>query len=204
MSLVTENLIGVLCGFGRLRLWSVATGCAFALIALTWLPVGAMSQSDSPIVLSHSPAADAIQVPVDKVITVAWSQPMAAGTDFVVTGPMGFVGGTFAYDKLSYSVSFAPDNELEPAARYGVVVAGQTDAAGRVQNEVVQWSFDTVAPTSVLLAEFDAKPTVRQAWWWTAWPWLMVLISAVSLTGFFRVWMQSPIRWVERPEQHTS
>lgn len=201
MSLVTRYLVGISSRLNRPRTWLAVLGSVFMLIALAWTPVEAGNDSDSPFVVSHTPATDENQVPVDEAIVVSWSQPMAANTDFVVTGPMGFVAGTFDYDELSYSVSFAPYKDLEPAARYGVIVAGQTDAMGRKQDEVVQWSFNTVAPTAVTLAEFSAKPTVRQSWWWSAWPWLMLLISAVSLMGFVRVWMrQGPIRWVEKPD----
>src|SRR5690606_586094 len=47
-----------------------------------------------PIVTAVSPANGAVDVAVDTAVTLTWSLPMDAGTDFEVSGPSGVVSGT--------------------------------------------------------------------------------------------------------------
>jgi hypothetical protein len=57
----------------------------------------------------------------------------------------------------------------------------------QVQQDAYQWNFNTVTPTSVSIVSFgpsDAAPN----WLWTSWPWLMGIISILSLVGFLFVW----------------
>lgn len=140
------------------------------------------------MVVAFAPGVDAVGVPVNAVVSVRWNQPMNPNATFVVSGPSGVVEGEFAVHQQGLQVTFTPSVFLEPATRYDVLIANQRDAEGRVQKDPVHWSFQTVSPTSVSLTEFTAKPSARQAWWWTAWPWLMLLISTFSLIGFVRVW----------------
>jgi hypothetical protein len=107
----------------------------------------------------------------------------------MVTGPEGFVQGEFRYDVDTYTVTFVPQNDLVPETRYGVLVAGQVDMEGQVQQTTYQWNFGTVTPTSVSIVSFgstDDNP--GQGWWWVSWPWLMAVISLFSLGGFLFVW----------------
>ncbi|MCI0395136.1 MAG: hypothetical protein L0332_17680 [Chloroflexi bacterium] len=41
-------------------------------------------------------------------------------------------------------------------------------------------------PLSISLVEFTGSD-VTQSWWWVSWPWLMLLITIVSLYGFIRL-----------------
>jgi hypothetical protein len=43
-------------------------------------------------------------------------------------------------------------------------------------------------PTSVDLVIFAEKGSVTESWWWISWPWLMALLSALSLVGL--VWIK--------------
>jgi hypothetical protein len=114
---------------------------------------------------------------------------MQPDTNFMVTGPEGFIQGAFLYDRDTYTVTFLPENDFTPDTRYGVLVAGQVDIDGQVQQTTYQWNFDTVTPTSVSIVSFgstDDNP--GQSWWWFSWPWLMATISFLSLAGFLFVW----------------
>jgi hypothetical protein len=144
---------------------------------------------EPPIILAHSPDVDATQVPIESVIAVVWDRPMQPDTNFMVTGPEGFVQGEFRYDVDTYTVTFVPQNDLVPETRYGVLVAGQVDMEGQVQQTTYQWNFGTVTPTSVSIVSFgstDDNP--GHGWWWVSWPWLMAVISLFSLGGFLFVW----------------
>jgi hypothetical protein len=144
---------------------------------------------EPPTVFSHTPETDTTQVSVDVVIAVVWDRPMQPDTNFTVTGPEGFVQGTFRYDQESYTVTFLPDEDLTPDTRYGVLVAGQVDADGLIQEEPYQWHFSTVTPTSVSIVSFDsADENTLQSWLWASWPWLMAVVSIVSLVGFLGIW----------------
>ena len=147
----------------------------------------------APFVANHKPRESEIGVRLDASVSITWSQPMASDTEFVVNGPDGPLEGKFDYDPESYTVSFTPVIDLTQATHYSVLIQGQVDAVGRVQEEQFQWSFDTVAPTSVTLAQFSAKPDLRQSWWWSAWPSMMILISVLSLVGFILVWEKRPL-----------
>lgn len=171
-----------------------------AVLALSLAAARPASASGiGPEVISFSPAADASQVSVDAVVSVTWDRPMAPQSDFVVTSPAGFVNGTFSYDPQTFTVTFTPDEFLRPDTRYDALVTGQIDAQGRWQQEMVQWNFTTVVPTSVSLTDFSPADTGSN-WWWTSWPWLMLLISAASLAGLIRVWRRRPSLDVAAPD----
>jgi hypothetical protein len=145
----------------------------------------------APRVVGFSPTANASQVSVDAVVTVTWDRPMAPESDFVVTSSAGFVDGTFAYNPQTFTITFSPREYLRPETRYDALVTGQIDAQGQWQQELVQWSFTTVVPTSVSLTDFSPADTGSN-WWWTAWPWLMLFVSAGSLVGLFRLVNRRP------------
>jgi hypothetical protein len=172
-----------------------ATGIFWGLLLLlllasagTALANGSHIPIEAPVVLSYTPEADAVQFPVNGVITVVWDRPMLSDTNFRVTGPEGFVPGSFFYNPNVYTVTFIPDQNFAPDTRYGVLVAGQIDLEGNVQEEPLQWNFDTVTPTSVSLVTLSSDQNSQGHWWWSAWLWLMVLISVLSLAGFLVLW----------------
>jgi len=144
---------------------------------------------EPPTILSHTPETDATQVPVNGVISVVWDRPMHPDTNFTVTGPEGFVTGAFLYDPDTYTVTFLPDEDLTPDTRYGVLVTGQVDMDGQIQQTTYQWNFNTVTPTSVSIVSFGSpEKTPLQNWLWSSWPWLMLAISVLSLAGFLVIW----------------
>jgi hypothetical protein len=141
-----------------------------------------------PIVIDHFPAGGASSQPIDTTISVSWSQAMGVGTDFLVVGPDGPISGTLAYYANTYTYVFTPSALLAVGATYTVTAAGQIDAGGDSQQVPAEFNFDTMVPTSVDLVTLGERPTISDSWWWVSWPWLMVLLTAVSLVGL--VWIK--------------
>lgn len=141
-----------------------------------------------PIVIDHFPRDGASSLPIDSTFSVSWSQPMGVGTGFLVAGPEGPVSGSFTYYANTYTYVFEPEDLLHIGATYAITVAGQTDAGQDVQQVPVQFAFDTMVPTSVDLVVLAEKESITDSWWWVSWPWLMVLLTAVSLSGL--VWLK--------------
>lgn len=144
---------------------------------------------EPPIVLSHTPDMDAVQVPVDVVISVVWDRPMQPDTNFNVTGPDGIVSGLFRYYHDTNTITFLPDADLAPETRYTVLIVSQVALNGQMQQQTYQWTFETVTPTSVSIVSIgSANEDPGQSWWWSSWPWLMATISLLSLAGFLLIW----------------
>jgi len=141
-----------------------------------------------PIVVNHFPADGASSLPIDTPISASWSQAMGVGTDFQVVGPDGAISGTFTYYVNTYTYVFTPSHLLSVGETYTATVVGQTDAGGDSQQVATQFSFDTLVPTSVALVALGERSTIADSWWWVSWPWLMVLLTAVSLAGL--VWIK--------------
>lgn len=163
-------------------------------VTVTSGPGGTQSETYSvanwrdPIVVDHFPADGASNQPIDTAISVSWSQATGVGTDFLVVGPDGPISGTFTYYANTYTYVFTPSALLAVGATYTVTAAGQIDAGGDSQQVPAQFSFDTMVPTSVELVTLAEKTTITDSWWWVSWPWLMVLMTAVSLVGL--VWIK--------------
>jgi hypothetical protein len=98
-----------------------------------------------PIVVAHSPAVGATDVPTHTVISTTWNQAMNASATFLVEGPAGPVSGDFGYDAGSFTLHFTATGGLEPNTTYTVTAAGVVDSAGDVQQVPVLWSFHTLA-----------------------------------------------------------
>jgi hypothetical protein len=114
-----------------------------------------------PYVVSHTPASEATDVPLDATVSVVWNQAMDPASDFEVAGPAGPLGGTFGYDDASFSLTFTPTLSLVENSVYTVTVAGQSDAAGDGQQVATQWSFTTSSLTpqeriDLLIADVEA------------------------------------------------
>jgi hypothetical protein len=165
------------------------TAVSARVVTVTYGTGGGQSESYSvanwrdPIVVDHFPIDGTSTVPIDTHISVSWSQAMSVGTEFNVEGPEGPISGTFTYLFNTFTYVFTPAQMLDIGETYTVTAAGQTDAGGDVQQVPVQFSFDTMVPTSVELVAIGEKPGVTDSWWWVSWPWLMVVLMALSLVG---------------------
>ncbi len=109
-----------------------------------------------PLVVGHSPADGATDVPPSATISVDWSKAMSAATSFSVSGPDGSVAGTFALSNGDRTVTFTPAAPLAAGTAYDVLVSGQTSAGGDVQQVPVAFSFTTEA--EVVLESITISP----------------------------------------------
>lgn len=100
-----------------------------------------------PTVVSYAPADGATDVPVSALVAVTWSQVMSESTVFSVDGPDGGVNGTFALDASGLTVTFTPDVPFDAGTTYEVLISGQVDANGVVQQVPVAFSFTTAPRT---------------------------------------------------------
>jgi hypothetical protein len=172
----------------------------FFLSGLNGVHAEPVAPKEEPVVVAIWPSSGAEQVALDAPISVTWDRPMSASNSFVVLGPQGAVPGSFTYDEVAFKTTFHPDDDLELHSRYDVIVEDQADVGGLIQQDPVRWHFYTVTPTSVSLVEFSARQGVEETWWWGAWPWMMVLVSLISLIGFVRVWRQRPRYGMKEPK----
>jgi len=85
-----------------------------------------------PYVIAVDPANGMSGVPMTSTVSLEWSQPMPANTEFSISGPSGVVSGTFGYDSLTYTVVFTPTDTLE-LGTYKVSASGLQDADGDTQ-----------------------------------------------------------------------
>jgi glycosidase len=111
-----------------------------------------------PIVVSHTPADGATEVPVDTTVVINWSEPMSTGTSFSVSGPGGAVAGSFALSNSDTTVTFTPDAPLDPSTEYEVLVSGTTDAGGDVQQVPTSFGFTTAAVPVATLESITVAP----------------------------------------------
>jgi glycosidase len=111
-----------------------------------------------PLVVSHSPLDGATDIAVDTTIVVNWSEAMASGSDFSVSGPGGDVAGTFALSNSNTTVTFTPDDPLDNSTEYDVMASTETDAGGDVQQVAASFSFTTAAPDEVVLESITVTP----------------------------------------------
>ncbi|MFZ3070033.1 MAG: alpha-amylase family glycosyl hydrolase, partial [Anaerolineaceae bacterium] len=103
-----------------------------------------------PIVTAVSPLDGTGNVSLDAVVTTTWSQAMAPDACFTLTGPAGLVDGTCTYDDLTKTITFTPNALLAGWTEYTVAANSLVDAAGDVQQVLVNWTFTTIAFTTYL------------------------------------------------------
>ena len=168
--------------------WRRSLSCVFTAVLVLTTVNRVQATDAAPTIVDHAPKAFDSGVPLYSEISVTWSQPMSVDSSFIVSGPEGSVTGDFTYDPDSFTVRFTPGSRLDPETRYEVTVENQVDVTGRSQLNAIQWTFHTVAPTKVSIAQFSSKHNIKQNWWWTAWPSMMILVSLISLVGFIVIW----------------
>ena len=96
-----------------------------------------------PQIVSVSPAEDAVEVAVNAVIRVVFSEAIDTNKITAATFAIGpAVTGSFHFD--GDTVTFAPTAELDYSATYNVsVTTGVTDLAGNRMAANKSWSFET-------------------------------------------------------------
>ncbi len=96
-----------------------------------------------PQIVSVSPAEDAVEVAVDAVIRIVFSEAIDTNKITAATFAIGpAVTGSFHFD--GDTVTFAPTAELDYSTTYNVsVTTGVTDLAGNRMTANKSWSFET-------------------------------------------------------------
>jgi len=102
-----------------------------------------------PLVVSHTPAAGAVDIPLDTAVVLYWSIPMELDTVFTVESPNGPVAGSFTYDEVAHSVTFLPNADLDPGTTYLVTISGAVSVGisggdAGVQQAPVVYNFMTI------------------------------------------------------------
>jgi hypothetical protein len=107
----------------------------------------------TPTVISTSPAANAVNVPVNSTITATFSKAMdpttiTAGT-FLVKTTVGGVSvlGSVTYNAATNSATFTPTSPLASQTAYTVTVTGVKDTFGTPMAAAVIWTFSTLDTT---------------------------------------------------------
>ena len=98
-----------------------------------------------PLVVSETPASNAMGVPITVVVTATFNEPVQAGTiSFLLTGPNDTtVPTTVSYSSATETATLAPDSLLAPSTRYTVSVSGATNPSGDAMYDLTTWSFST-------------------------------------------------------------
>ena len=112
-------------------------------------------------VSSVSPAADAVDVAVDTVITATFSGEMNASTITTSSFTLDSVSGSVSYDSVTYTATFTPGASLSYSTTYTATLSTAiTDAAGNPLASAYSWSFTTAsAPPGAVTVSIDAPAT---------------------------------------------
>lgn len=114
-------------------------------------PSSPSSSTAAFTVTTISPAAGAVNVPLNSTIEVVFSSAANAATvnstDIQVTNPKP-VAGAIAYDATSDEAVFTPSAPLAANSQYTVTVSGVTSSTGTAMANPFKWSFATVTSSS--------------------------------------------------------
>lgn len=105
-----------------------------------------------PFIVSHSPATDAIDIPINRNITVRFSESMHGGSLSaerltLVDADGQTINGFRSYDRHNYTWQFDPQFNLHFSTTYTVTVDGdvQDEFGGNTMGADNSWSFTTAA-----------------------------------------------------------
>ncbi len=99
-----------------------------------------------PQVLLVSPEDGAVDVPVDAVITATFNMTMTnvSPANFLLEGPAGPIVGAVSYDDATFTATFEPSADLDPATTYTATLLSTLSAFnGLTLTEDFIWSFTT-------------------------------------------------------------
>jgi hypothetical protein len=104
-----------------------------------------------PVVLSTTPAADAVKVSLETEVTVTFNEAMnpetITQTAFTLLGP-DKVAGKVTYNAKTNTLTFAPESKLTYATTYtGRVATSVKDMLGNALQKDYVWTFTTLAPS---------------------------------------------------------
>jgi RHS repeat-associated protein len=95
-----------------------------------------VEHSRSPVIAGTSPAADAVDVPLDALLGIRFNKPLPItrlnATGITLVGPWGAVAGTVSGAEQGMLAFFVPTQELLPATTYTLFITGLMDESGEV------------------------------------------------------------------------
>jgi len=119
---------------------------------VTCFTTGAASATTGPTVVSMSPVSGSTAVPLNALVSVAFSEPISAtgagGSAIQVTAGKTVVAGSISAVSGATTLTFTPTNPLAANTVYTVQVSGVTDLAG---NTVVPFTGNFTTATSTAL-----------------------------------------------------
>jgi methionine-rich copper-binding protein CopC len=111
--------------------------------------------TDAPTVLSNAPAANAMAVPTNAVLSISFSEAMNKGTVDAAFSISPAVAGTALWDGTDTLRTFQPSAALAPSTQYTVTVGvGARDRTGNALASPFSFTFTTAA------AADTTRPTV--------------------------------------------
>lgn len=120
--------------------------------AYAWqFTTGSSTDTRDPEVIYVTPAQNAIDVDLDTVIKIHFSEPMDEGSlgqmNLTVSSSQEPIFGQIFYDSQSRMLSLTPAAPLSPSTQYRVVLdTGSRDQAGNSMSAPYSWSFSTLTP----------------------------------------------------------
>jgi hypothetical protein len=116
--------------------------------ALSWS--FSTAASVAPAVTSTSPAAGTTQISPSQAVQATFSASMDPATltasTFTLTGPVGAVSGTVAYDDATKTATLTPSAAMAPSTTYTATVnTAATNAVGQALAATKTWTFTTSA-----------------------------------------------------------
>ena len=117
----------------------------------------------APTVESTSPVADAVDVPVDTVVTATFSEAMDDTTITTSSFTLDGVAGSVSYDAGTDTATFTPTIDLAYETTYTATLSTAiTDAAGNPLAAAYTWDFTTVpVPPGAVVVSIDAPSGPR-------------------------------------------
>jgi hypothetical protein len=147
------------------RLWITALATLFLAVFMSGCKKDNFVVTDGvcPIVISTDPANLATGVPLDKIITATFNEPMDPSTitpaSFTLqSGAKGLVAltGLLTYDGTTTTMSFKPDAKLTSGTTYTATIVGTVkDLTGNALQQNYIWTFSTGATISPMVISTD-------------------------------------------------
>jgi hypothetical protein len=137
-------------GDGRYEFRAVGIDHAGNLEAKTSVDIATTVDTRAPAISGRSPDDGETNVPVNKVVHVAFSEEVRQSGNLTLADPSGEVPATVSWDADGRGAAVSPKRLLSPLTKHGVSVDGIEDLAGNAMAKTT-WSFTTgdVPPTVV-------------------------------------------------------
>src|SRR4029079_10794621 len=107
----------------------------------------------APTVTSVTPAAGAVSVAANVVVTAAFSGPMDSSTltssTFTLTGPAGALPASVTYDPTSNKATLDPTGSLSPATPYPAALTSAVRGKDGTPCGGLSWGFTTIAAPTI-------------------------------------------------------